>query len=59
MNTQRTLVLYFCIMTVLMCCCLGRCLVVPISQASRYEINARKYKAKQDKNELLQQEVVQ
>lgn len=32
LNTQRTMILYFCIMSVLMCCCLGRCLVVPISQ---------------------------
>ena len=31
MNTHGTIILYFCIMTVLMCCCLGRCLVVPIS----------------------------
>ena len=31
MNTQRTMILYFCILTVLMCCCLGRCLVVPLS----------------------------
>lgn len=31
LNTQRTMILYFCIMTVLMCCCLGRCLVVPLS----------------------------
>jgi hypothetical protein len=58
MNTQRTMILYFCIMTVLMCCCLGRCLVVPLSQASRYELNARKHIAKLDKNAFLQQEVV-
>lgn len=30
-NTRATMILYFCIMTVLMCCCLGRCLVVPLS----------------------------
>lgn len=58
MNTQRTMILYFCIMTVLMCCCLGRCLVVPISQASRYELNTKKHMAKLDKNAMLQQEVV-
>jgi hypothetical protein len=58
MNTQRTMVLYFCIMTVLMCCCLGKCLVVPLSQASKYELNSRKYMAKQEKNALLQQRVV-
>jgi hypothetical protein len=58
MNTQRTMILYFCIMTVLMCCCLGRCLVVPISQASRYELNTKKHIAKMDKNAMLQQEVV-
>ena len=31
MNTHGSMILYFCIMTVLMFCCLGRCLVVPIS----------------------------
>lgn len=54
MNTQRTMVLYFCIMTVLLFCCLGRCLVVPMSQASKYELNSRKHMAKLDKNAFLQ-----
>jgi hypothetical protein len=31
MNTRGTLLLYFCIMTVLTCCCLGRCLIVPLT----------------------------
>lgn len=59
LNTQRTMILYFCIMTVLMCCCLGKCLVVPISQASRFELNSRKHMAKLDKNAFIQHEVVQ
>lgn len=33
MNPHDIMVLYFSILTVLICCCLGRCLVVPISQA--------------------------
>lgn len=31
MNTRGTLILYFCIMTVLIFCCLARCLIVPLS----------------------------
>ena len=58
MNTQRTMVLYFCIISVLLFCCLGRCLVVPLSQASKYELNTRKALARNEKNELLQSEVV-
>lgn len=46
MNTRGTLLLYFCIMTVLSCCCLGRCLIVPLSQASNYELNSRKHMGK-------------
>ena len=38
-NTKGTLLLYFCIITVLLFFCLGRCLVVPLSQASKFEIN--------------------
>ena len=33
MNPHDIMVLYFSILTILICCCLGRCLVVPISQA--------------------------
>jgi hypothetical protein len=58
MNTHATMLLYICIMTVLMCCCLGRCLIVPLSQASRYELNSRKHMRKLDKNAMLQKEVV-
>lgn len=58
MNTRGTLLLYFCIMTVLTCCCLGRCLIVPLTQASHYEINSRKHISKMDKNAFIQQEVV-
>jgi len=59
MNTHATMLLYVCIMTVLLCCCLGRCLIVPLSQASNYEINSRKHFSKLDKNALLQQEIIQ
>jgi hypothetical protein len=58
MNTHATMLLYVCIMTVLLCCCLGRCLIVPLSQASNYEINSRKHFTKLDKNALLQNEVI-
>ena len=58
MNTRGTLLLYFCVMTVLTCCCLGRCLIVPLTQASHFEINSRKHISKMDKNAFLQQEVV-
>ena len=58
MNTHGTMLLYFCIMTVLTCCCLGRCLIVPITQASHYEINSRKHMAKFDKNGFIQHEVI-
>jgi hypothetical protein len=54
MNTHATMLLYVCILTVLLCCCLGRCLIVPLSQASNYEINSRKHFSKLDKNALLQ-----
>lgn len=57
-NTRATMILYFCIMTVLMCCCLGRCLVVPLSQASRFELNSRKHIGKLDKSAFIQQEVL-
>lgn len=59
MNTHATMLLYVCIMTVLLCCCLGRCLIVPLSQASNYEMNSRRHFSKLDKNALLQQEVIQ
>jgi len=52
------MILYFCIMTVLLCCCLGRCLVVPLSQASRFELNSRKHIGKLDKSAFIQQEVL-
>jgi len=52
-NTRATMILYFCIMTVLMCCCLGRCLVVPLSQASRFELNSRKHIGKLDKSAFI------
>lgn len=58
MNTHATMLLYLCIMTVLLCCCLGRCLIVPLSQASRYELNSRKHIRKLDKNAFIQKEVV-
>ena len=58
MNTRGTMLLYFCIMTVLTCCCLGRCLIVPITQESHYEINSRKHMTKFDKNGFIQQEVI-
>ena len=57
-NTRATMLLYFCIMTVLMCCCLGRCLVVPLSQASKFELNSRKHIGKLDKSAFIQQEVL-
>lgn len=57
-NTRATMLLYFCIMTVLMCCCLGRCLVVPLSQASKFEMNSRKHISKLDKSAFIQQEVL-
>lgn len=57
-NTRATMILYFCIMSVLMCCCLGRCLVVPLSQASRFELNSRKHISKLDKSAFIQQEVL-
>ena len=53
MNTHATLLLYFCIMTVLVCCCLGRCLIVPLSQASNYELNSRKHFSKLDKTGFI------
>mmetsp|Transcript_23946 Transcript_23946/g.36684 ORF Transcript_23946/g.36684 Transcript_23946/m.36684 type:complete len:129 (+) Transcript_23946:773-1159(+) len=53
MNVRGTLILYFCIMTVLIFCCLGRCLVVPLSQQSQFEINSRKHMAKMDKNAFI------
>lgn len=53
-NTRATMLLYFCIMTVLMCCCLGRCLVVPLSQASKFELNSRKHIGKLDKSAFIQ-----
>ncbi len=52
-NTRATMLLYFCIMTVLMCCCLGRCLVVPLSQASKFELNSRKHIGKLDKSAFI------
>ena len=52
-NTKATMLLYFCIMTVLMCCCLGRCLVVPLSQASKFELNSRKHIGKLDKSAFI------
>ena len=58
LNTQRTMILYFCILTVLLCCCLGKCLVVPIAQAGRYELNSRKHIAKLEKNAFIQQQVI-
>jgi len=57
-NTRATMILYFCIMSVLICCCLGRCLVVPLSQASRFELNSRKHIGKLDKSAFIQQEVL-
>lgn len=53
-NTKGTLLLYFCIMSVLIFCCLSRCLVVPLSQASKFEINSRKHVKKLDKNGFIQ-----
>jgi len=58
MNTKGTLLLYFCIMSVLLIFCLGRCLVVPLSQASRFELNQRKHVKRLDKNGFIQQEVI-
>jgi len=57
-NTKGTMLLYFCIMSVLLIFCLGRCLVVPLSQASRFELNQRKHVKKLDKNGFIQQEVI-
>ena len=57
-NTRITMMLYFCIITVLTCCCLGRCLIVPLSQASNYELNSHYYLSKKDKGILLQKEIV-
>lgn len=59
MNTHGTMILYFCIMTVLVFCCLSKCLIVPLTQASRYEINNRKHISKLDKNGLIQKEVIE
>jgi hypothetical protein len=53
-NTKGTLILYFCIMSVLIFCCLSRCLVVPLSQASKFELNSRKHVKKLDKNGFIQ-----
>lgn len=57
-NTKGTLLLYFCIMSVLVIFCLGRCLVVPLSQASRFELNQRKHVRRLDKNQFIQNEVI-
>lgn len=54
LNTKGTLLLYFCIMSVLLVFCLGRCLVVPLSQASRFELNQRKHVKRLDKNGFIQ-----
>jgi len=58
-NTKGTMLLYFCIMTVLIFFCLGRCLVVPLSQASKFELNSRKHVKRLDKDAIVQQKVIQ
>ena len=58
MNTHGTLMLYCCIMSVALCCCLARCMIVPIAQASNYELNSRGHIDKLDKNAFIQEHVI-